>query len=115
MSRRTTVAVCLAFGLLAVPGVALADPPWLAPVDRADGIRAAEAGLDRIRGDVCEYRGDLPCYGTTTVTSSYVHVDPTPTPETTTDVSGTSETSSTTTTTDVAGTTAASTTSTAPE
>ncbi|WP_367131672.1 LPXTG cell wall anchor domain-containing protein [Saccharothrix sp. HUAS TT1] len=111
MSRRTTVAVCLALGLLATPGVALADSPWPAP-DVPGGWSEQTP-----RGDVCEEedrqeRGDPPCHTTTdvspTTTSAGTSTQAT---TTTTDVAGTSATSATTTTTDVAGTSATATTS----
>lgn len=93
MSRRMTVAVCLAFGLLVVPGVALADPPW-APYVPSDVPGWGSHG----RGDVCKHRGEPPCHTTTT------------TPVTTTTGHATTSTGATTTTTDVSGTSATSTT-----
>jgi LPXTG-motif cell wall-anchored protein len=79
MSRRTVVAVCLAFGLSSLPGVALADPLWTVPPD-VPTWGAAD------RGDVCEHRGDPPCHTTTAP------------PVTTTSLSGTSSTKATSTT-----------------
>ncbi|MFE2755763.1 LPXTG cell wall anchor domain-containing protein [Actinosynnema sp. NPDC059335] len=114
MSRRMSVALCMLLGLVVVPGVAAADPPWRAP---------DVPGVDHVRGDVCPDRGDVPCHGTTsntttkttaiTTTTSVGQTTSTGATTTTTDVAGTSATSTTSTTTNVAGTSATSRTSSA--
>ncbi|MFI9006691.1 LPXTG cell wall anchor domain-containing protein [Actinosynnema sp. NPDC053489] len=120
MSRRAVVVACLGLGLVVVPGVALADPPWQPP----------DGWVDQVRGDVCGFRGEPPCHTTTTHPTTTTQLGtsntvPTATSTTggttgatttTADVSGTSATSptTTTTTTGVLGTTTASTTSATP-
>lgn len=112
MSRRMSVVLCMLLGLVVVPGVAAADPPWRVP-------EVPGGSADQVRGDVCPDRGDVPCHGTTsntttaTTTTSVGHTTSTWATTTTTDVAGTSATSATSTTTDVSGTSATSRTSTA--
>jgi LPXTG-motif cell wall-anchored protein len=84
-----TVAVCLAFGLLVAPGVALADP-W-APHAPSDVPWVWDG---HGKGDVCKQRGEPPCHSTTTTPPVTTSTGAT---TTTTDVSGTSATSATTT------------------